>query len=589
MAGRIPQQFIDELMTRTDIVAVIDARVPLKKAGREYAACCPFHSEKTPSFTVSPSKQFYHCFGCGAHGTAISFLMEYDHLDFVESIEELARMAGLAVPRAEGPERGRQEGHTDLYEVLAHTAAFYQQQLREHPQRSRAVEYLRHRGLSGEVAAQYGIGFAPPGQDHLLRTLGTHAATRKSLITLGLAIERPGGGAYDRFRDRIQFPIRDRRGRVVGFGGRVLGDEKPKYLNSPESVVFHKGSELYGLHEARKSGTRPSYLLVVEGYMDVMALAQFGIPHAVATLGTSTTREHLDRLYRLVNDVVFCFDGDRAGRAAAWRALENILPVLHDGRQARFLFLPEGEDPDSMVRTEGRETFENRIAESVPFSDFFYAGLIRRVDTSSIDGRARLVELARPLLKQLPQGVFRHLMIERLAEMTQTDANALRRLVAGDRSPPTVKPAGIRVVNSGSSPVRKAISLLLHKPELAQRVACPAELRLLDIPGANLLRTLLELMRDSPHLNTGAVLERWRDTEEGQHLRKLARWAPETEELDTEAELRGILEQLRHQQIERRTERLLQEARLRRLSDAEKIELKELLDANVPTKEAQSH
>src|SRR5210317_1706727 len=394
MAGRIPQSFIDELLNRVDIVDLIDARLQLKKAGREYQACCPFHNEKTPSFTVSPGKQFYHCFGCGAHGSAISFLMEYDNLAFPEAIEELARSVGMEVPRESGSQAPQAEQQrTDHYALLERVDHFYRSQLRQHAQADKAVAYLKDRGLSGEIAQTFGLGYAPPGWDSLLKQFGDPESQRLA-TELGLLVEKDDGGRYDRFRDR--------RGRCIGFGGRVLGDEKPKYMNSPESPVFHKGRELYGLFEARKANQKLERLLVVEGYMDVVALAQFGLTNAVATLGTATTPEHLERLYRTVSEVVFCFDGDAAGRRAAWRALENALPVLRDGREARFLFLPEGEDPDSLVRRIGAETFRKKTVESVPLSRFFYESLSQQVDTDSVDGRARLVELAKPLLQKLP-------------------------------------------------------------------------------------------------------------------------------------------------------------------------------------------
>ncbi|MFM1892488.1 MAG: hypothetical protein RLZ44_1565, partial [Pseudomonadota bacterium] len=359
MAGKIPQRFIDDLIARVDIVDVINQRVPLKKAGHEYKACCPFHDEKTPSFTVSPTKQFYHCFGCGAHGTAIGFLMDYDRLSYPEAIEALADDLGLEVPHEAGVERG--PDLSPLYEILEQAARFYAWQLRRHPDSARAVEYLRQRGVSGEIAADFRIGFAPPGWDNLLRELGGDARAVDSLRGAGLISEPEDGKRYDRLRDRIVFPILDARGRVVGFGGRVLGAGEPKYLNSPETPVFHKGRELYGLYQAKQAVKQLERLLVVEGYMDVVALAQFGIRYAVATLGTATTAEHLEKLFRSVPEVVFCFDGDRAGRDAAWKALETALPLLREGRQARFLFLPEGEDPDTLVRREGAAAFAARV------------------------------------------------------------------------------------------------------------------------------------------------------------------------------------------------------------------------------------
>jgi DNA primase len=582
MSGRIPQAFIDDLLTRTDIVDVIDARVPLKKAGHEYKACCPFHSEKTPSFTVSQVKQFYHCFGCGAHGSAISFLMDYEHLEFVEAVEELAHMAGLEVPREAATESASQSPTQPLYALLDEVSRYYRQQLRTHPQAARAVEYLKRRGLTGDIAARFDIGFAPPGWDNLARALGGEAASRAALLETGLLIERTdGSGVYDRFRDRIQFPIRDRRGRTVGFGGRVLGDDTPKYLNSPESSIFHKGRELYGLYEARKALRRLDRILVVEGYMDVVALAQFDINYAVATLGTSTTPDHLERLYRTVPEVVFCFDGDRAGRAAAWRALENALPVLTDGREARFLFLPEGEDPDTLVRKTGKDEFENMITHSVHLSDFLFDHLSSQVDTASIDGRARLVDLARPLLSRLPDSIFRQLMLERLAQIARTDSSALanrfqkpaeNRDVAGTTSAMSAHATG-----SGKSPVREAIAMLLHQPDLAQKIEMPRIPEPDAMPGVTLLLELLELLQRQPGLKTGAVLEHWRGREEARYLHKLAQWTPLTEKLDLAAEVRGHLSQIAHLIIEKRISALLHDERHRSLNEKEKQELKTLL------------
>jgi DNA primase len=383
-------------MGRTDIVEVINARVPLKKAGREYKACCPFHGEKTPSFTVSPNKQFYHCFGCGAHGTALGFLMDFEHLSFPEAVEELASLAGLEVPREQSPEGERR---IDLYGLLDAVAGFYRDELKRH---APAVDYLKARGISGTTAATFGLGWAPEAWDAVLKRFGRDEETIRRLATAGLLIERDGGGHYDRFRGRVMFPIRDARGRVIAFGGRVLGKDEPKYLNSPETPLFHKGRELYGLYEARQALRHIDRLLVVEGYMDVVGLREAGIPWAVATLGTATTPEHLERLFRVTEEVVFCFDGDRAGRQAAWRALENTLPTLGEGRQVRFLFLPEGEDPDSLVRTEGAEAFTARLARALPLSDYLHDELAARVDMDSMDGRARLAELAKPLVAKVP-------------------------------------------------------------------------------------------------------------------------------------------------------------------------------------------
>ncbi len=584
MAGRIPQQFIDELMARVDIVEVIDSRVPLKKSGREYAACCPFHSEKTPSFTVSPEKQFYHCFGCGAHGTAIGFLMDYEHLDFVEAITELARQVGLTVPREGGGPPARTGDHEALYSVLAEADSFFRRQLREHPAAGQATGYLKQRGLSGAIAAEFGIGFAPPSWDNLARTLGAgDPARRNLLLQAGLVIKKEDDGCYDRFRERIMFPIRDRRGRVIAFGGRILADGTPKYLNSPETPVFHKGRELYGLYEARQALRQIDRLLVVEGYMDVVALAQHGIRYAVATLGTATTSDHLERIFRVVPEVVFCFDGDRAGREAATRALETALPHMDHGRQARFLFLPEGEDPDSLVRKEGAAAFEARIAEATPLSNFLFQSLMQKVDVRSVDGRARLVELSRPLLSKLPVGVFKQMLVQRLAEIVQIEPADLSRLLPGStpaqparsrRGPPTGKGK-----DHPPSPVRIAIALLLQKPALASRAGDPERLKAIDLPGVPLFARLLALLQEYPHLSTGALLERWRDTPEGSHLLKLAQWHYPVPQDGIEKEFDDTIRRLEALAAEQRWNHLQMKLQTEGLSQEEKLEWQRLLAA----------
>jgi DNA primase len=581
MSGRIPQSFIDEVLNRTDIVEVIDTRVPLKKAGREFKACCPFHDERTPSFTVSQVKQFYHCFGCGANGTAISFLMDYEHMEFVEAIEELARRAGLEIPKETTGGQSQAPSTLPHYALLERVADYYQEQLRSHPQASRAIEYLKQRGLTGDVAARFNIGYAPPGWENLAAALDADDTVRKYLLELGLTVERDNGnGTYDRFRDRIQFPIRDRRGRTIGFGGRVLDDSTPKYLNSSESPVFHKGKELYGLFEARRAVRKLERILVVEGYMDVVALAQFDINYAVATLGTATTHEHLEQLFRTVPEVVFCFDGDRAGREAAWRALENTLPVLRDGREARFLFLPDGEDPDSLVRKIGKTALEQQIATATHLSDFFLERLTAQLDTNSIDGRARLVTLAKPLLGKLPDSTFRQLMVERLAELAQTTsdliAGRLEILPPETAAPAPRRPAAAR--QSGQkSHVRQALELLLYQPSLAKEVQQPAFLQHCDVAGVPLLVEILELLQQHTSLSTGALLEHWREREESRYLYKLAHWSPPLDDLELLADLQGHLNEVQRQCIENRIEFLGAEQGHRQLSSAEKQEYGELL------------
>lgn len=438
MAGLIPQSFIDDLLNRTDIVDVVSSRIQLKKTGKNYSACCPFHKEKTPSFTVSPDKQFYYCFGCGTGGNALGFVMDHDQLEFPQAIEELAKRAGMDVPREESGRghKPRQPVDSPLYPLLNAAAEHYRQALKSHPQRKYAVDYLKGRGLTGEIARDFGIGFAPPGWDNLLKQLGADALQQKVMIDAGLLIENAENGRrYDRFRDRIMFPIRDSRGRVIAFGGRVLGDDKPKYLNSPETPVFHKGQELYGLYEARKHNRDLDEIMVVEGYMDVIALAQQGLRNAVATLGTATSEEHLKRLFRIVPNVLFCFDGDAAGRNAAWRALESTLPSLQDGRRARFLFLPEGEDPDTLVRAEGTDAFRARINQHAqPLADYFFQQLCEEADPRSLEGKAHLVTLAAPLIEKIPGNNLRTLMRQRLSEITGLSGEALSQVASAPRS-----------------------------------------------------------------------------------------------------------------------------------------------------------
>lgn len=438
--SRIPQSFIDDLLDRVDIVEVIDHRVKLKKTGKNYAACCPFHDEKTPSFTVSPDKQFYYCFGCGASGNALGFIIDYERLPFPQAVESLAHLCGLEVPREEGTQRDNAQDklRQRLLELLEKAQTFYSDQLRQHPGRTKAIEYLKGRGLNGQIAKHYGIGYAPPGWDNLLKALGDSQDNRSKLQQAGMLIQPEGSERlYDRFRYRITFPIRDARGRVIGFGGRVLGDDKPKYLNSPETAVFHKGQELYGLYEARQAYRNLPRLLVVEGYMDVVSLAQFGIGYGVATLGTACSKEHLERAFRHTGEVVFCFDGDNAGRKAATRALEAALPAMTDGRQVKFLFLPEGEDPDTLVRQIGPEKFEHLVDLAVPLEDYLFDAAAEGINIQTMEGRARFSKRAAPLLAQLPKGVFKELMFDSLANRTGLQRATLEELVASPETLPS--------------------------------------------------------------------------------------------------------------------------------------------------------
>jgi len=545
MAGLIPDSFIEELLGRVDIVEVIERRVPLKKAGREYQARCPFHDEKTPSFTVSPQKQFYHCFGCGAHGSVIGFLMNYEGLEFVDAVEELARAAGLEVPRQAG---SAPRPSSDLFDLLAGVAAWYQEQLR---QTSRAIDYLKGRGLSGEIAAQYGIGFAPPGWDGLVKRFGGDPQQLERLQRAGL-LSQGKSGSYDKFRDRIMFPIHDRRGRVIAFGGRALGDDGPKYLNSPETELFHKGRELYGLHQARKSQARLERILVVEGYMDVVALAQFGFGNSVATLGTATTGDHVELLFRAAEEAIFCFDGDRAGRQAAWRALEVTLPRLRDGRQARFLFLPEGEDPDTLVRRQGPDAFTALLDQALPLSEYFFDHFTAQVDMGSIDGRARLVGLAKPLLDQIPAGVFHDMMIERLGSLARHRVE----------EPAQARSARPRAGRNGPAPaqqrtsMRLALAHLVQDPALAPAVAALEGLQGCDLPGFEIYRELVDFCTKSPNMTTAQLLELWHDQPSRSHLQKLATWELPGDDQRRAREFRDAVTGLELQWTEARISRM---------------------------------
>ncbi len=555
MAGLIPRQFIDELMTRLDIVEVIDGRVPLKKRGREYVACCPFHNEKSPSFTVSSDKQFYHCFGCGANGSALGFVMEYERLSFPEAVEELAGSLGMEVPREEGaPDRPKVE--PTLYDALAEANLWFQRQLRDH---APTKDYLKQRGLSGETAQRFGLGYAPDGWQTLVDALNKFPP--KQLQEVGLAKQGDRGNYYGMFRDRVMFPIRDRRGRVIGFGGRVMGDGEPKYLNSPETPVFHKGRELYGLFEAREANRELARVLVVEGYMDVIALAQHGINYAVATLGTATTPEHLQQLFRFTDDVVFCFDGDRAGRAAGWKALGIALPELIGQRRVRLLFMPTGEDPDTLVQQEGKQAFERRIESAPPLAEVLLEDLASQVDLRNIDGKARLVDLAKPWLEKVNNPALRELMLESLATRSGLSVEKLSRQMKapsqqtgwqqGNRQegPPDFgqeRQSRAPIRQGGEelqrTPLRRLLSLILQVPQMAQVVEPEqmAELQALNVQGVALLHELLTGLQQHPVKTTGALLEQWREHPHFSHISRLARLTVSSQQLKIDMDLASV-------------------------------------------------
>ena len=642
MAGLIPQSFIDDLLNRTDIVDVVSSRVQMKKAGKNYTACCPFHKEKTPSFSVSPDKQFYYCFGCGAGGNALGFIMDHDNLDVPQAVEELAKAAGMEIPREESgrPHKPRQPTDSPLYPLLTAAADFYRQALKSHPARKAAVDYLKGRGLTGEIARDFGLGFAPPGWDNLYKHLSSDTLQQKAMIDAGLLVENAETGKrYDRFRDRVMFPIRDSRGRIIAFGGRVLGDDKPKYLNSPETPVFHKGQELYGLFEARKFNRSLDEIIVVEGYMDVIALAQQGLRNAVATLGTATSEEHMKRLFRVVPSVLFCFDGDQAGRNAAWRALEATLPCLQDGRRARFLFLPEGEDPDTLVRSEGTDAFKARINQHAqPLADYFFQQLTEEADPRSLEGKAHMATLAAPLIDKVPGANLRTLMRQRLSEITGLTSETVSQLAqntpAKIQAQPTYDP-GIdydampdysdfqqpdmyipqqewtpKKTGAGGKkwenkpwdkkgkrgaereqawipvgvepPTLTALRTLLHHPQLAKKVEDAGHFAAEDQTNNQLLIALVEAVQKNPKLSSIQLLSRWHGTEQGRLLQRLLEkeWLIDADNL--EQQFFDTITSLSARQRERNLEQLLRKARQGELSNEEKNQLRDLLSRNNP-------
>jgi len=580
MAGSIPQSFIDEILARSDIVEVVGARVPLKKAGKEYKACCPFHDEKTPSFTVSQSKQFYHCFGCGEHGTAIGFVMAYDHLGFVEAIEELAGRLGLEVPREEGFSAQNKQTKT-LYELMDKIAFFYEENLKRD---QAAIDYLKLRGLDGKTAKRFRMGSVPDAWDSVLSRFGQDPAEKQKLDKAGMLSSNDAGRQYDRFRGRIMFPIRDSRGRVIAFGGRVLksDDKGAKYLNSPETPIYHKGEELYGLYEAKQAIRHIDKLLVVEGYMDVVALAQAGIDYAVATLGTATTTQQARKLVRTANKIIFCFDGDRAGRQAAWKALENILPVMREGLSLNFLFLPDGHDPDTYIREYGTEKFIEIMDQSDPLSEYFFKHLSQGLNLKQLDDRANLANRAQSLLKKLPIGIFRDMMIDELARRTQTSRGQLeRRLLEqndSDRQQRRGKPSG-QVQNTISHQlVKRAIKLLVHIPKVAAHFTKIENLSE-QTSGMRLLIDLLDTLHVYPNLQTFELIERFR---QHPHSAQLSRLAAEDLLLNSSdgatIEFIDIMEKLSDSnEDEQRLNDLMHLSRTQGLSLVEKQELANLL------------
>ncbi|ELI5410172.1 DNA primase [Vibrio parahaemolyticus] len=581
MAGHIPRSFIDDLLARLDIVDIIDARVKLKKKGKNYGACCPFHNEKTPSFSVSQEKQFYHCFGCGAHGNAIDFMMEFERLEFVEAIEELASYLGLDVPREQrsggsgqfksGPQASSSEKRS-LYDLMGSIAQFYRNQLKQSSSKV-AIEYLKDRGLSGEIVQKFGIGYVADEWDLVRKNFGQNKDNQDMLVTGGMLIENDKGNRYDRFRGRIMFPIRDRRGRVIGFGGRVLGEGTPKYLNSPETPIFHKGKELYGLYEVLQAHREPAQILVVEGYMDVVALAQYGVDYSVASLGTSTTGDHIQMLFRQTNTVVCCYDGDRAGKEAAWRALENALQFLKTGNTLKFLFLPDGEDPDSYVRKYGKAAFEQQIEQATPLSSYLFDNLIElhQINLGNNEGKSALRAYASALIDKIPDPYFQELLEKLLDERTGFD----NRLRQPRKKISETRPQPHKEIKR--TPMREVIALLIQNPSYAQMVPDLSSVRDLSIPGLSLFADVLDKCQAHPHINTGQLLEHWRNSQNEALLSRLASWDIPLDEDNQEEIFLDSLDKIIAQCVEKQIENLQAKARSVGLSAEEKRELLALM------------
>jgi DNA primase len=584
MSGLIPQHFIDDLIARADIVDVLSKRIDLKKAGKEFKAVCPFHNDKNPSLTISPLKGFYHCFSCGAHGTALGFIMEYENLNFVEAVESLASELGVEVPYEN---RGNPtEKNDDLFPLMDAIQKKFQNNLKDN---AKAIQYLKKRGIDGKTAKKYKIGYAEKGWSNILDNFGSTDSNIKTLLKLGLIIKKDNNkGYYDRFRDRIIFPIRDSRGRFIGFGGRIFEGDQPKYLNSPETPIFHKGRELYGLYECQKSLRVIEKIVVVEGYMDVIGLSQNGVEYSVASMGTATTDDHFTRLFRLSDSICFCYDGDQAGYLAAWRALENSLHHLKDGRQIKFVFLPDGEDPDSYIRNNSTGDFEKLLRNGKDLSDFLIQRTSENIDLKSVDGKARLAERAKPLINRIPRGVFKELIIEKLSALVGLSAKKLKQSISEDSSPKTRKPfsnytprrKNLNMNQSGPSVIKKSISLILNYPEAVEHIG---EIEFVNYqkPGINILFKLMQNIKDEPNMNTAKLIERWREDDEGKHLSKLAiNSFPNNEDFNAAIELNNCLAQITKNFYNERINSLIKKQTDSQLTSNEKAELKDIIHKN---------
>jgi len=559
MAEHIPKEFLELLLQRADLVNLVDARVPLrKKTGHNYFACCPFHQEKTASFSVNHTKQFYYCFGCGAHGNAIDFLMQYDRLHFVEAVDMLAKQIGLAVPHAKMQEKTASLQH--LYALLDKVAQFYHTELSK---TSHALAYFKQRGLSTEIIKTFHLGFAP-------RDVLSSLFEKKELEATGMLSQKEGK-YFDRFRERIMFPIQDRRGRFIGFGGRVLDNSEPKYLNSPETALFQKGHELYGLYQVLKTNRQLPRLLIVEGYMDMISLFQQGVTYAIATLGTATTSYHIQSLFRYTGEIIFCFDGDNAGRRAAWRALQVIFPIAPDNIQFRFMFLPDGEDPDSFIRKTGKAHFEKCMQEAPTLTQYFFHTLAHDIDLTTADGKARFIKSALDLIQDLPPGILKQTLLVELGQKTRTDVKAWQQ------SKKTAAPLSVPKNSSASkrsSILRYALTLLIQYPSLAQHLSNPLDE---DMSGADLFNQVWKIAAKNTSLSTGAILEHWREQKEEKWLASLAQQELTIPVEGLKSEFLGAIQQIQKQSKAQTIQKLLEKAAIGIISPEERTSLSAMI------------
>lgn len=576
MSVHFPRDFIDHLLSKADIVDLIDKRITLKKSGNNYSACCPFHTEKNPSFIVSQHKQFYYCFGCKAHGNAISFLMAYDRLEFIEAVEALANFLGLPIPEPSSSETHKTQ-HSS-YRLLEEVAHYYRAQLSAS---SAAQAYLHKRGLTADIIDRFNIGFAPAGWNQLLQRFGRSVHVQKLLLETGMLVQKSSGQLFDRFRERIIIPIRNPKGQVIAFGGRSLGERLPKYLNSPETPLFHKGNELFGWYELKQQRSDLTRIIVVEGYLDVIALHQFGMTQAVATLGTATTVQHLQRLCRLTSEIVFCFDGDKAGQSAAWRALETMLPQVYDGLQVRFMFLPENQDPDSCVRQQGIATFQSLLEQALPLPDFFFNHLMNQINVQNLDGKAKLAKLGRDYISQIRNGIFQELMLAKLADLVGTSLNKLNALQF-EQSSRRVSFQGRQDIHLSKhqnkerlTPLQFTLAAVLQYPNIAQAITILPEFDYIKLPGIPTLLKLIQLLKANSGLTTGMLLEHFRNHKMISRLARLASVEllviPSKEQVE-EAMLKIV--QMNH---ERQIQQLMERGNQQSLTESEKKQLLELL------------